>query len=117
MIKAEVHTDDYRFSEESDDARFFTGFDATAWFAQASQENILKLAEIGWGGDYAADDVAEWSADGLPNKAMQRMFRYTQAGDMGFECHINGGDAMTWLIAHKPDVATAVREQNKAGLA
>ena len=117
MIKAEVHTDDYVFCDESPDEEHRTGFDATAWFAQAGERDILDLAEIDWGGNYEADAVAEWSADGLPNAAMQHMFRYTQARNEGFECHVDGEDAMAWLDANRPDVAAAVRAQRKAGRA
>ena len=116
MIKAEVHTDDYMYYDESPDEDHRTGFDATGWFEQASEKEILELAEIGWGGNYPADDVAWWAEDGIPHPQIQSMFRYTQARNIGFECHVDGKAAMAWLLAHKPDVATAIRAQRKAGL-
>lgn len=42
-IKAEVHTDDHIYE---------VNFDAEPWFAQASDKEILEVAECGWGGDY-----------------------------------------------------------------
>ena len=121
MIRAEVHSDDYMYSDESPNEEYKTDFDVTAWFAQASQQDILDLDEINWGGNYAADCVAEWSADGLPNHQMQSMFRYIQAHNktfeshIGFECHVNAKDAMVWLDANRPDVAKVVLAQRKGG--
>src|SRR5579862_6158644 len=37
-------------------------FDATPWFAQASDEDLLALHDEGYGGDYTADSVAEFAA-------------------------------------------------------
>jgi hypothetical protein len=49
MIRAEAHSNDYKVTAK---------FEATPWFAQASEESILQLARQEWGGDYAADAVA-----------------------------------------------------------
>jgi len=41
MIRAEAHSDDYKATAK---------FEATPWFAQASEESILQLARQEWGG-------------------------------------------------------------------
>ncbi len=56
IIQAEVHTDDWRNSAP---------FDATPWFEQSSDGEILALAAIEWVGDYEADQVSQ-HVSGLP---------------------------------------------------
>src|SRR5205823_1079481 len=51
MIRAEVHSDDHKVK---------ASFDATAFFERATLEEVLGLAEIGWGGNYEADGVAQF---------------------------------------------------------
>jgi hypothetical protein len=50
-VPAECHTETTR-----------SAFDAERWFSQASDEEIVDLANCGWGGNYAADRVAEFIA-------------------------------------------------------
>jgi len=54
VIKATVHDDEWRYDVK---------FDALPWFQQASDEDILNLAKVDWGGDYEADGVAEFCED------------------------------------------------------
>lgn len=96
-IPAEVHTD-CRTAEAE--------FDAEPWFQQASDEDILQLAECGWGGDQPADEVAEHfeNEPGYENvteifTALHILHRKTE---VGFECHIEEEKAMTWLKEHRP---------------
>ena len=92
MIKAEVHSDDFIFKEE---------FDATKWFEQASEKEILDLAKCDWGGDYPADNVARESVDWFDGIA--NVLDYcTRKTDMGFECHVDGDEALTWLRNNRP---------------
>jgi hypothetical protein len=101
MIRAEAHSDDHNVEVE---------FDAVRWFKQASDDEILELAECGWGGEYPADGVAEFF-DGKKN-GTSRLFRYLEdiAGDWskkdcgGFECHVNEEDAIKWLRKNRPAV-------------
>lgn len=51
MIQGYIHTDDYEHEAH---------FDAEPWFRRASDEQIEALADIDWGGNYPADDVAWW---------------------------------------------------------
>lgn len=102
MIRAECHSDDHVVE---------VAFDATIWFEQASDKEILDLAAVEWGGDYPADDVAIWMAD--RNGDIARMFTYLEmvAGrrnSPGFECHIDGMDAMGWLGEHRPHLVAKI---------
>ena len=99
MIRANVHTDDRHYDVD---------FDATAWFEQASDQEIIELADCGWRGDYPADAVAEFMAD--HNNQIQRLFDYlshdprTGKDPIGFECSVNEGDARAWLKEHRPQI-------------
>lgn len=102
-IPAEAHTDDHIVKVE---------FDAAPWFAQASEEAILALSDCDWGGDEAADSVAEWSVRTTPE--LQRVFdHYNPDEDVsGFECHVDEEAAMAWLRANRPDVAELLDRLN-----
>ena len=92
-IQAEAHSDDQAVRIK---------FDALAWFRESSAENILALANCGWGGDYPADAVVLHTQDGEQEK---RLFSYlTIHPKMGFECHVNEDNAMAWLADNRPEV-------------
>lgn len=95
-VKAEVHSDDYRVEIE---------FDAASWFAQATNDEILALAAIDWGGDYAADNVARFFSDTTTKK----LFDYS---GLGFECHVNEKTAMKWLKLHRPNLYKAIEMES-----
>jgi hypothetical protein len=100
MIKAETHSDDYAVEIE---------FDATDWFEQASDDEILALAAIGWGGDYEADAVAEH----FEATSCARLFAYLgfsptmpwSNDSVGFECHVDEQSALAWIASRRPDLA------------
>lgn len=95
MINAECHSDD-RAVEVS--------FDATPWFEQANEEQILSLARCEWRGDYPSDAVAHFMAE--KNEAVAEMFTYLELRGrietIGFECSVNQDEAMNWLKANRP---------------
>ena len=91
MIRAEVHSDDYAATAK---------FDAAPWFEQATDEAIEQLAACDYGGDYAADAVAEWSAKLFD--AVADVFHYDELARCGFECHVNPDDAEAWIAANRP---------------
>jgi hypothetical protein len=101
LIGAEAHSDDRAIEID---------FDAVDWFKQASVEEIVALAACEWGGDYPADAVADLFAavDTAP------LFAYLNARNkgggetVGFECHVDGNEAMAWLRIYRPDVVTAI---------
>lgn len=95
-IHAEVHSDD----------RVFDGiiFDATSWFAEASDKAIVALHGIDWGGDQESDVVAEFYEPAVPDIAELLSYcRRTQNTERatGFECHVNHKEAMAWLKHHR----------------
>jgi len=97
MIRAEVHSDDYAATAK---------FDATPWFEKATAEEIEQLAKCDYGGDYAADAVAEWSARLFDEVA--EVFRYDELARVGFECHVNHDDAEAWIAANRPHLAETI---------
>ena len=78
----------------ADDTGLCESFDAVGWFAQASDQEIRELHAINWGGNYAADAVAEYFE--ASNEILRRIVNGT-----GFECEIDGDEAMAWLKQHK----------------
>jgi hypothetical protein len=86
-IAAEVHSDDHH-------AR--AAFDAARWMRQADEADIRALDARGWGGDYAADAVAEFTRELNPDVELDEK--------MGFEVHIDETQARAWLRVHRPSV-------------
>lgn len=87
----------------TDDRVMDVSFDAGLWFRQASDEDVAKLAMVGWSREYPADEVAHFMA--VKNEELADMFKYieilTKAGKgIGFECEVNEEDAKKWLKAH-----------------
>jgi len=108
MIKARIHSDDFVFDYE---------FDAEPWFAQAKTDAIVRLAEVGWGGDYEADDVAQFIQHDTENKEIETVFEYcynSQVPHMGFEVHIDEENALEWLKANKIEVYNEIQQAKEA---
>lgn len=92
-----------------DDQRVTANFDAKPWFAQASDGELYRLAECGWGGDDPADEVARFMV--TRDSEVSAMFSYQEGENlarhvhghdtMGFECHIMEPETtLTWLSKH-----------------
>lgn len=95
MIRAEVHDDDFKISSM---------FDATPWFEQASNQEILELAQINWRGGIAADCVAEFFEGrnvGAPH-TVDDVFNMISVLDIGYEVSIEPCDAMSWVKKNRP---------------
>lgn len=95
MIEATCHSDDHAID---------LTFDATPWFTRASKEEIQKLADCNWGGDYPADEVAVFMAHRNPDLA--NLLSYVEVrhpiDGIGFECHVNPESAVAWLKENNP---------------
>lgn len=94
-IDAEVHDDGHQITAH---------FDAAAWFAQASEEDLWKLYSCGWARDYTADAVAEFYED--RDEGVKQMFELVRISQktrnpVGFECCIESDQAMAWLEIHR----------------
>lgn len=106
-VPAEAHSDDRNVEVD---------FDAAPWFAQASDKDILALAECGFGGDYPADEVARFFTPAEPR--MDDLFRYLEIiradpakkDCCGFECHVDHKAALAWIKANRPAIAEAAEE-------
>lgn len=103
MIRAEVHDDAFRTSSR---------FDATEWFQQASDQEILDLAKIDWRGDYPADVVAEFFDGmdvGVPS-TVDDVFKAVNILDIGFEVSIEPEDALRWVKLHRPHLMDKIND-------
>lgn len=106
-IPAEVYTDDYY-----EEARF----DAAKWFEEATDDEVLELARCGWGGEYASDRVAEWTANLNPSvrAVLDSTGRVRGRKMVGFECHVSEPSAMRWLAKHRPALFQKIYGGNKS---
>lgn len=101
-IEAECHSDDYTFEIE---------FDCLSWFEQASDQEITDLIKCGYGGDNPADEVALfYEEDNEEISALMRVCRRSARSDdtrnpIGFECHINEGQAKLWIAINRPHLS------------
>lgn len=106
----------------SDDRNVEVHFDAIPWFKQASDKDIVDLAACGWGGDCPSDEVAQWMAKKVSKIA--DMFTYLTFinGDpvkkncQGFECHVEGNEAMNWLRINRKTVYEAICNRHRLDL-
>lgn len=95
MIRAEVHDDEFRTSAR---------FDATGWFTQATDDEIVALAKIDWRGDKEADEVAEFFEGhnvGTP-ETIDEVFKAVNVLDTGYEVSIEPEDALRWVEKNRP---------------
>lgn len=100
MVTAEVHSDSHRWT---------ANFDVTPWFVQADDKDIIELAEIGWGGDYAADAVARFCED-LNKDVAHVLETVRELDDEGFECHVHKEQALEWIKANRPAIMEHIGE-------
>lgn len=97
-VEAECHSDDRVMQVQ---------FDAAPWLAKASCDDIVKLVACEWKNDYPADEVAIWTA--ADNEDVAKMFSYLEMlgnanRTMGFECSVNGKQAMKWIKKNRQDI-------------
>lgn len=101
-VPAEVHSDD-RVHEVK--------FDAAPYLRQCDDADIAALVECGWGGDYPADEVAEFFAQ--KNLEIGALFDYlhrirdrrSHKDSCGFECHLDTEAAEAWVRRNRPHLA------------
>jgi hypothetical protein len=97
VVPAECHSDDHVCE---------CPFDAVSWLKKATTKKIVALSDCGWGGDYAADDVAMYMAG--KNDNISFMFKYLEHKNkgkkehIGFECHVQETEARAWLQKNRP---------------
>ncbi len=109
-VAAEIH---------SDDRIYEVTFDARCWFAQATDEQILVLAEEDWGPGYASDEVGRSMADF--DRKIAKLFDYlehlrdvpSKRDESGFCVTINEDQAMAWLDSQKPELAKKIQGKDR----
>jgi hypothetical protein len=111
MIQAECHA--------ADNARTIE-FDATPWFEVADVESIVHLAGRNWSSQAVADalsvrrgyerlrDVIRYARDRLRTESREDPLWPT------FACRVSEAEALAWLEANRPEVATRVRRCGRA---
>jgi len=105
MVKARCHSDDFAID---------VLFDATEWLEQASDDEIKELAKIGWGGDYQADEVAQF----FQENTTERLFDYLSfnprlmnGDNVGYECHLEENDVLEWLQKNRQELYDTLTEE------
>ncbi len=97
IVHAHVYADDYLFDAP---------FDAISWLEQASDEEILALAKINFGGGPEADVVAEWFSENLRRiEVVLEYCQHTTRGPgpiVGFTTEIHPEAAVEWIAKHRP---------------
>ena len=97
-------------------------FDSVDWFVQASDQEIMDLAECGWGGNLPADAVAEFFEN--KNDDIDRVFkavrffnnpRWGYKRKIGFECQIEEDSAVNWLRVHRPNIYKKINPEEEKG--
>lgn len=100
-INAEVHSDDHVYEVD---------FNALPWLIQASNDEILALAEIDWGGDSEADEVAIFIDDRKLDAEVCSLFAYLDmlrtnksmfGEEIGFEVSVDSKFAMQYCRAFR----------------
>lgn len=110
-VKAEV---------QDDAALTCVEFDAGPWFEQAADADIEQLREIGWRGDYPADEVALFFEE--TNQDVANLMYFCQGSQgthtpIGFECEVEEDSAMAWLKRNRTQLwARFLCDENEVSL-
>lgn len=109
MIRAECHSDDHAKSAE---------FDATPYFAVITPDEFQKLIDCDFGGDYPADEVAQFFSDKPGYGTVREMFDYLGTGPkmlngdtVGFECYVNEQDVAAWAETARPELFVMLQDR------
>lgn len=92
-VHAEAHSDDQEVS---------IPFDATIWFDQASDGEIVDLAAEDWRGEMA-DLVARL----FEHTATAGLFRHTRRTGSSFECSVDGDEALAWIAVNRQQILSS----------
>ncbi len=94
-VSGECHSDDRVFEVEIRDV--------APWLAQAGAEEIIDLANEGWGRCMEADSMVQFFS--ASNQDVSEMLGYVVRKDgVGYEGVIDGPQAMLWLKHNRPGV-------------
>lgn len=97
---------------KTDDGSNQAEFDASPWFEQASDDQIIKLANEGFENGYESDYVAQCCSDF--DEDVKKFFEYHEQINeinekhcrdaIGFDCQINRDDAEKWINENRPSL-------------
>lgn len=83
-----------------DDGAYEAAFDAVEWFSTATPQEILAIVKCGWGGDLAADEVAEGLR--MDNADVNEVLSHCSNDEgLGYEVHVDADAARKWLSANR----------------
>lgn len=105
VTKGDGHEIRASFSLDKTDAHIT--FEALPWFATASDNQLLELAQAGFAHDYPADNVAMALAEHIDE--LRRLFAVHEILGGGFSCSVDPLDAMTWILANRPGIYAALQ--------
>lgn len=94
-VRAEVHDDFHAYEID---------FDARLWLDNATFAEVQDLQAIDWGGDGKADEVARYMEDEVGGEGVEAVFEHCLRTDTGYECSVNGDDALAYLYVTRPDL-------------
>jgi hypothetical protein len=115
-IAAEIH---------SDNRLYEVRFEAVQWFKKASDQDILDIAEVDWGNkktNWGCQSTAEIALSAKKkNPEIAVLLEYTsQTQDtwcpQGYECTVDGDDAMAWLKVKRPALHARIEAEMKSGV-
>lgn len=91
----------------TDDRAYRITFDCRAFLASLSDQDLIRLAGVDWGNDYAVDEAFWFYLEG--NEELQQMQAYLeskQGGEdaVGFDVQIDSAQARDWLMTQRPAV-------------
>jgi len=89
----------------SDDHHTCSSFECQDWFAQASDEDILQLADEGFKHEVMSDNVAKFFDGKKPGVTSTlgyvRSYVNSTEKEMGFGCEIDVENALSWIKANR----------------
>jgi hypothetical protein len=99
QVSAEAYSDDHVIN---------ICFDAVDYISKARIEELQSLIKCDWGGDLPGDCVAYH----YESTELKRLFDYVHSiqglpskkDDCGFECHVDGDQALEWLQHNRPEI-------------
>lgn len=99
----------------SDDNQKRFRFDASGWFAKATDADIAELHAASYQND-PADALAYHAHEEERNKGIANLFRYLTVykprrpdlSTIGFEVRVNPADVYHWLNENRPDLCRAL---------
>ncbi|MBD2745695.1 hypothetical protein IC232_03200 [Microvirga sp. BT688] len=99
-------------SLRSNDGILKLSFDATPWFAKASDDEIFALATAGWGGSTATDELIRYIGSCNPQAASflaeMKLPEPPNGTAAPIKVNIEEAPAGGWLVENRPALAARI---------